>query len=82
MKPIRLTDAQLNAAIGLSDGQRENIAEVTGFTDEELANAYRVPVECVRALRTDIMATLMKSETPWRERLLTHAERVLLAALK
>jgi hypothetical protein len=82
MKPIKLTDEQLDAAIGLSDGQRENIAEVTGFTDDELATAYSVPVECVRALRTDIMRALMKSETPWRARLLTHAEKTLLGALK
>jgi len=80
MKPIKLTDAQMDAALGLSDGQRENIALVDGFTDDELAAAYHVPVECVRALRADIMRALIKSEAPWRE--LTHVEKTLLGALK
>lgn len=55
MKPIKLTDAQMDAALGLTPAQVDNVKHVRGFTDIEIAAAYGIPVATVRDFRGETL---------------------------
>lgn len=97
MKPIKLTDDQMDAALGLGSGQVDNIQHVTGYSDAELAAVYSVPIDVVRAIRrmghehckTGRCGAHAPDDCPHggctdcrQDRNLTHVEKTLLGALK